>query len=98
MVFYFASSFADIAYRFFQVALLVLMFLIFSEKLIYFNPLRVKPLIIGLLSICLWFSFSNIRYVATETQSHIMSQRGNLDFNYLPYSLFYESNYRDINN
>lgn len=94
-VFLLASSISEIAYRFYYIAMLVLFFLVLSERNFEVKHLKFKPIVAGIFCITLWFGFTGIQHVVTEKEKRTISGEGSLDFTYIPYSFFYNSKYRN---
>lgn len=93
-IFFLYSGVSRISYRFYMISLLVLLFLISENKMMSFSKLKFRYFLVSSLSILLLVSFNVIYLISTESQRRSEDKRGNPDFNYSPYTLFYQSTYR----
>lgn len=92
--FYMYSGVSDIAYRFYLISLCCLLFLVSENKKMSLVKLRVNPFNIGITCILLWVSYININFVIHERERRLESGEGLIDFTYMPYELYYQSNNR----
>lgn len=93
-IFFLYSGISRISYRFYMISLLVLLYLISEQRMMSYLKLKFRYFLVGSLGILLLVSFNVIYLISTETQRRMEDKRGNPDFNYSPYSFFYESTYR----
>lgn len=93
-LFFLASGYTDIAYRLYSLTLLVLLFLITESRNMTITALKFKPLIIGISVTLLWISYGNISYLINEGNIIRDTGHGKLDFTYIPYHLYIDSENR----
>lgn len=90
------SGVSAIAYRFSMLALIVLLYIVSDHKIMTFSKLRFKYFYIGFLSILLLSSYNIIYGIILEPTKRMQPGAAGLaDFTYYPYSLYYESKYRE---
>lgn len=90
------SSFTDIAYRFIYISALVFMFLVFEVRGAWIGSGRVvlRPMLVGTVVLMSWLSYTQVVYMMREPHQRLATGKGNYEFSYVPYMLFYDSKYR----
>lgn len=96
LVFYYFLSFVfpDIGYRVFYIQFLLILYLLFSKEIFNSKRFLIRKHSLPILVLGCWLAFSSLSFLLNEYAVREGSGKGLLEFTYLPYSFYYESNYR----
>ena len=90
----FLSATFDIMYRIFFISFFLVLVLAFERSSFSIKKVKFKPIIISLLVVNLWFSVGNLNYVLNEPYLRNSEDKVRQDFTFVPYELWYKSEYR----
>jgi hypothetical protein len=90
----FFSSVSEFAYRLYMIAFMPLLFLTLKHKTFNIKALSCQPFVLAVFGLSLWLG-GNVWYsTAVEKNKRIESGQGSVDFTFIPYSFYFDSEYR----